>query len=60
MTGKKIKKYKILDSDYSDDEQTNNYEDDDEEYHTISDINNSNSGKDHLANKDCGIIHNAL
>lgn len=61
--------YKI-DSDDSDYEQTNNYEDDDEEYYTtsdlytsssitdttISDFNRSDSGKNHLANKDCDTI----
>lgn len=44
---KKMRKYRI-DSDDSDYEETND-EDDDEEYHTISDVHNYDSGKAHLA-----------
>lgn len=55
-----MKKYRILDSDDSDYDETDAYEDDDEEYHTISDFHNSDSGKDHLANRDSDTIHNCV
>lgn len=45
------KRYNLIDSDNSDCKQTNDYEDDDEEYHTISDFNNSDSGKDYFVIK---------
>lgn len=58
-------KYKsLIDSDASDHEQTSYYDDDDddneEEYHTLSGLNNSNSGKDHLAMKDFIIWHHVV